>query len=184
MNIDHDEKERSRFMSLQKLMCNYAGFNRWANNTIVAWLATKPVEIIESKTSSSFLTVIETLVHIWNTEIFWLGLLESGNEELKFKEGFEGTNEAALNGLLKHSAKFSDYVHSLSEKNLEELVTLDQPWMKGEQPRYEIIQHCMNHSTYHRGQIITMARCIGITDPPMTDYNYYNMVVKKATNAT
>jgi len=49
------------------------------------------------------------------------------------------------------------------------------------QLKYQLLlmpQHCINHGTYHRGQIITIARNIGITDPPTTDYNYYNMVLK------
>jgi uncharacterized damage-inducible protein DinB len=33
----------------------------------------------------------------------------------------------------------------------------------------------MNHSTYHRGQIITIGRNLGFTDAPMTDYNFYNI---------
>jgi uncharacterized damage-inducible protein DinB len=38
--------------------------------------------------------------------------------------------------------------------------------------------HCMNHSTYHRGQIVTMGRNLGFTDAPMTDYNFYNVMAK------
>ncbi|MFB6801427.1 DinB family protein [Peribacillus butanolivorans] len=34
----------------------------------------------------------------------------------------------------------------------------------------------MNHSTYHRGQIITIGRNVGLTDAPMTDFNIYNFL--------
>ena len=40
-------------------------------------------------------------------------------------------------------------------------------------PQPDMIQHCLNQSTYHRGQIVTIARKIGLTDPPMTDYILY-----------
>jgi uncharacterized damage-inducible protein DinB len=36
--------------------------------------------------------------------------------------------------------------------------------------RADAIHHCMNHSTYHRGQIVTIARSLGIIDPPSTDF--------------
>jgi uncharacterized damage-inducible protein DinB len=43
----------------------------------------------------------------------------------------------------------------------------------GNVPRFEFLQHCINRSTYHRGQIITIARNAGITNPPITDYAIY-----------
>ena len=33
-----------------------------------------------------------------------------------------------------------------------------------------IILHVMNHGTYHRGQLVTMGRELGISDPPKTDF--------------
>ena len=36
-------------------------------------------------------------------------------------------------------------------------------------PQFYFIQHCMNYRIYHRGQIITIARNVGLADPPMTD---------------
>ncbi|MFN2424735.1 MAG: DinB family protein [Cryomorphaceae bacterium] len=31
----------------------------------------------------------------------------------------------------------------------------------------------MNHSTYHRGQLVTMGRQAGLSTPPQTDYIFY-----------
>jgi uncharacterized damage-inducible protein DinB len=43
---------------------------------------------------------------------------------------------------------------------------------KGEfnQKASDMIHHCMNHQTFHRGQIITMARQLGLTEFPRTDF--------------
>ncbi len=38
--------------------------------------------------------------------------------------------------------------------------------------------HVFNHSTYHRGQIVTIGRGLGYKDAPMTDYNFYNFFAK------
>jgi uncharacterized damage-inducible protein DinB len=166
-------------MSLQKLMTNYAGFNLWANGTLVQWLQTKPAELLDKEVPSSYPSIIGTIVHIWNTEVFWLQVLQATTPPPVFTDGFEGSNEDAMRVFVSQSEKFAYYVRSLSENELLEVCELDAPWMKGQQPRYEFIQHCLNHSTYHRGQIITIARNLGLTDPPMTDYNYYNMAIKK-----
>lgn len=39
----------------------------------------------------------------------------------------------------------------------------------------DIILHVFNHATYHRGQLITMGRQVGLTLPPRTDYIYFLM---------
>ncbi len=69
-----------------------------------------------------------------------------------------------------------------TEDDLLEKVYLDTPWVKGEMPRYEFLQHVFNHSTYHRGQVVTIGRNIDITDAPMTDYNFFNMALPGATS--
>ena len=38
---------------------------------------------------------------------------------------------------------------------------------------YEIAFHCLNHSTYHRGQLITILRQLGAIDLPGTDFIAY-----------
>lgn len=167
-------------MSLQKLMCNYADFNLWANKTLSEWLKTKPADLLDKEVPSSFPTIAKTVVHIWDTERFWLSVLKEEPPKPSFRQhAFEGTNEEAFTGLLNESEEFSKYIHSINDAELEKECYLDTPWVKGQLPKYEFIQHCMNHSTYHRGQIITIGRNVGITDAPMTDYNFYNMVGKK-----
>ena len=38
-------------------------------------------------------------------------------------------------------------------------------------PHWQMIMHCMNHSTYHRGQIITMLRELRIATIPAIEYD-------------
>ena len=162
-------------MSLQKLMNNYADYNLWANKTLIEWLKTKPAELLNKEVPSSFPSLIKSLAHLLDTERFWLLVLKGAKPAWN---NFEGTNEETLTGLLKESENFANYIHSLSESDLMEKCQLDTPWAKGPLPKYEFIQHCFNHGAYHRGQIITIGRNLGLTDAPNTDYNYFNMKVK------
>ena len=164
-------------MSLQKLMTNYAEFNLWANTMYADWLKIKPEALLHQEVASSYPSIILTVMHIWDTERFWLSILKNEIPE-KFTQDIPKNYLDSFSGLVNQSHAFHKYVNSLSENELTEECKLDMPWMKGQVPRYEFIQHCLNHSTYHRGQIVTIGRNIGFTDPPMTDYNYYNMVVK------
>jgi uncharacterized damage-inducible protein DinB len=167
-------------MSLQKLMSNYADYNLWSNKTLVEWLKTKPAESLEKEIPSSFPGIIATIVHIWDTERFWLSILQETPPPPSFRmNGYSGTSEEALSGIVEHSTAFSNYIRSSTDETLLQESYLDTPWVKGQLPKYEFVQHAFNHSTYHRGQVITIGRNLGFTDAPMTDYNFYNMVTKK-----
>jgi uncharacterized damage-inducible protein DinB len=168
-------------MSLQKLMTNYAAYNLWANETLVEWLRTKPAEVFELAVPSSFPSILKTFNHILAVEEFWHSVV--AETELK-NARYMATDielEEVISALLAQSQALVDFANTLSEKELLKEVDLDTPWVKGKKPRYEFLQHVFNHSTYHRGQIITIGRNIGLTDAPMTDYNFFNMAVEKAT---
>jgi uncharacterized damage-inducible protein DinB len=54
-------------MTLQ-IRQDYVEYNLWANQTIVNWLKAKPLDLMTQETPSSFPTIRETLLHIWNAK--------------------------------------------------------------------------------------------------------------------
>ena len=104
------------------------------------WLQTKPAGLLNKEVPSSYPSIAETMVHIWNTEVFWLQVLQAVAPPPVFKEKFDGTNEEAMAGWHQQSQLFAAYVGSLSESNLLEICVLDALWMSGQLPRYEFIQ--------------------------------------------
>jgi uncharacterized damage-inducible protein DinB len=155
------------------LMKNYAGYNLWANATLVNWLRSKPADVLAKEVPSSFTTIKSTIVHIWNTQRYWLSAIKKSKPESV--EEFTGTLEEAFKGLVEHSDEFADYVESMTDQQIEENNMVINPWFQCDFQNFEYIMQVMNHSTYHRGQIITMGRNLGFTDAPMTDYNFYNI---------
>lgn len=165
---------------LTSLMGDYALANRWAMDSLVSWLKTKPADIIEKDLASSFPGIRGTLVHIWDTERFWLSFIrKQPAPESYLMSGFPGTLEQVFEGAQKTSAELAEYVTSLDEQELAEILVLDKPWAQGSKTRYEFIQHCINHSSYHRGQAITLGHQVGFKDAPSTDFSFYLLVVKQ-----
>jgi uncharacterized damage-inducible protein DinB len=162
--------------SIVSLMKNYANYNLWANTTLVNWLKTKDADLLEKYVSSSFPSIRATIIHIWQTERYWLSILQKKEPEVY--SGFNGSTEEALNGLLEKSAELADFVEGLSEAEIEDTTLIVNPWFQSDFQNLEYIMHAGNHSTYHRGQVITIARNVGLIDPPMTDYNYFNVKVR------
>ncbi|GAB4034579.1 DinB family protein [Spirosoma gilvum] len=164
-------------VTVASLVHDYAAYNAWANKRLVDWLQTKPADLMEQEVPSSFPTLRETLVHIWDTQRFWLAVVQQVPMPTSFRlEGFHGTLDDVFIGLVTQSNQFAEYVRRLTEAELEQEVYFTTPWVDGVQTRLSFIQHCLNHSTYHRGQVVTIGRMVGLTDAPMTDYSFFRLI--------
>lgn len=165
-------------MSLKKIMSNYADYNLWVNQQFVNWLSPKSDELLYAEVPSSFSTIMKTLDHIWSTEEYWFSVISETAPTEKKAEN-ELSRDQIFEGLLNASAKLKQFIHSLSEEDLVKEVKITNPWFECELPISEYLIQVINHGTYHRGQIVTMGRNIGITDASNTDYNFYNVVKQK-----
>ena len=159
-------------MNGEKLIKDFAAYNTWANFQIIVWLKNSSPEILTQKIPSSFSTLKSTFLHIWNAERFWLSFLERKEFE-PFRKDFEENFEAFFEGIHRQSHDLEIFVNSVSSTKLEEEYTIDTPWLKGTKPCYIFIQHAINHSTYHRGQLITLGRIAGLENPPNTDFSKF-----------
>lgn len=162
-------------MSIKKLVDNYTAYNLWANTAIVQWLEKMDTQVLYQSTPSSFSSIDYTLQHILRTQKFWLRFV-TGKSYNDFDWSVrENQVEQILNELTKSSEAIVQEISDLREENLLQELILESAWAKNKLSCYEYIIHAINHSTYHRGQIITMARTIGITENvPNTDYNMFN----------
>lgn len=162
--------------SLAYAMKNFADYNHWANSTLVNWLRTKPTEILETELKSSFTTIRLTLIHILETQRYWLSIL---NPSAPYSgQDFDGDLNSTFDTLITQSQELAEHVESLTTAQIQSPTLIESQWFQCNFPNFEYIMHVVNHTTYHRGQVITMGRNLGFTDAPMTDYNFYNVMAK------
>jgi uncharacterized damage-inducible protein DinB len=156
---------------LTTLIQRYAAYNHWANQQMADWLRTGSEEQLSQEIESSFSSLKETVLHIWSAEYLWLQTVKDLSSDNNPAKNFEGSKEELLAGWLQASENFSNHVKTMS---LEDLQT-QRPRSRGDSYTViiDMIHHCMNHSTYHRGQLITMGRQAGLETPPRTDFIYY-----------
>lgn len=158
-------------MTLETLLKDYVTYNLWANELIVEWLKTKPLELMTRDVPSSFPSLQLTLLHIWSAEDGWRRRLEGEDPAQFISETFSGATADVFEGLLRNSLKFKDFINWQDAGFFDKKTSyVHYTGTHYEQFNAQIVQHCMQHSTYHRGQIVTMARHLGLTDPPKTDY--------------
>lgn len=164
-------------MTLTSMLQDFVRYNAWANRRLVEWLKTKPAGLMDADVPSSFSSIRSTLVHIWDTERFWFAVLKQVPPPPSFRfTGFDGSLEEVFEGIVAQSDAFAAYFDGLSEDELQEIVSFTTPWVEGSRKRAEFAQHAMCHGLYHRGQIVTIGRNIGLEDAPMTDYSFYLLI--------
>lgn len=172
-------KTKTQNSAFSNLVKDQVIYNLWANTRLVEWLKTKPAELLEKEIPSSFPSLRETLLHIWDVERGWLGHLKQKPVEAFRFTGYNGTLENIIENLLRDSQELMQYVNALPEEEILSRRFFSIPYVGDHTvPAFEIIQHTINHSTYHRGQLTSMGRQLGFTDAPMTDYMFYVLRAK------
>nr|WP_199158390.1 DinB family protein [Pedobacter sp. ASV2] len=158
--------------AITELMKNYANYNFWANMTLVNWLKKQSLALLEQEVKSSFKSVKATLIHILQTQEFWFSVI-SKTDFLRID--YKCDVEEIFDLLLQQSETLANYIHDMETVALEENVFVQSPWFHSNFQNFEYVMQVFNHSTYHRGQVITICHNLGIVGAPMTDYNYYNV---------
>jgi uncharacterized damage-inducible protein DinB len=151
----------------------YAHYNLWANRKLTELLVTIDDERLNQLIISSFKSIRETVYHIWDAETIWLERL-SNNEISSWPPSKIYNLETPLNILINSSENLLKLIENASPNFLE--IQTSYKDSKGNQystNNEEILHHVFNHSTLHRGQIITLLRQIGITQIPSTDFITY-----------
>lgn len=153
----------------------YVSYNLWANKEIAQLLESLPNETLDVEVASSFSTLRKTVYHIWDAEKIWLKRLQGTS--LDFWPSSKLTAAVPIRAFLEESEAYEAHVHGQLESTLMGDLTFDDT--KGAPytlPISGIIMHTMNHSTFHRGQLVTMLRGFGITELPKTDLiEYYRL---------
>jgi uncharacterized damage-inducible protein DinB len=162
-------------MSLQKFMANNARYHAWATQKFVDWLSSKPDELLHKEIPSSFNSMVKTLNHIWATDEYWYAIIAETSEYKKRREVTKFISKEIFEGIVHRANEITRLISSYSEEDLFKSIKIETPWFKCDLPKYEYVHQLINHGTYHRGQIVTIGRNIGITDGFITDYNFYNI---------
>jgi uncharacterized damage-inducible protein DinB len=139
------------------------------------WLMQTEPDVLYQKALSSFHSIDYTIQHILRLQKFWLAFIAEKDISNFNWSVRENEVEQILNELVTVSAQMTSVCSLFTESDLLNVLHLDMPWCKNDLSRYEYIVHAINHSTYHRGQVVTIARNLGITEGIVnTDYNFFN----------
>lgn len=154
-------------------------FNAWANRQLANVLREVDDEIYFKENISSFASIANTVLHTWGAQFIWLKRMQ-GESLGAFPHIGVKDKTISLDGLVNSSEDIQQFVASKDEMFLTS--TYSYKNLKGDpfEDSYEdTLFHVVNHSTYHRGQVITMLRLAGVEHVVSTDLIHYLRTLKK-----
>ncbi len=137
-------------------------YNEWANRRTIEGCESLDIEQLLEPLGGSFGSVRNTLAHIMDVEWLYLerwqgrsptGLpkVENYPDLVQIDERWKTIDEAMREYV--RALSHADLVRVLEFRNIAGNVFRDPLW--------QTMQHMVNHSTYHRGQVTTLLRQLG-----------------------
>ncbi len=157
-------------------------YNAWANRRLLAAAAALPRELLERDLATSHRSVWGTLLHIAWGEWLWLGRWQA--VPARGGDPNDCRSPAALGTRWAEIAREQlAFLAGLGARDFDRPIRYENP--PGTTWTYalsEMVRHVVNHSSYHRGQVASLLRRLGVT-PPATDYLVFFDEGRPATKA-
>jgi uncharacterized damage-inducible protein DinB len=159
---------------LKQLLLAHTAYSAWATSQLLKACSPLTFDQLDSGLGASHSSILRTFRHIHDSERVWLHrIIEGGSHPLPPGPAPEHSFEFLVQSWPELWQGYRQWLESASGAELTtELSTIVPNGADLRVPRWQIVLHAVNHSTLHRGQIITMLRTLGI-QPPNTDLTEY-----------
>jgi len=137
-------------------------YDRWANDLVFGCASKLTDEQFKRDLQSSHRSVRDTLAHIVAAEWIWLKRWLGTSPKSLFDPA-DFPDIASLSAKLKEvETEQIPFIETLTDQSLAgSLAYTNTKGERWEYPLGHMMQHLVNHSSYHRGQVTTMLRQLG-----------------------
>ncbi len=157
-------------------------YHYWARDRMLEAVGALDPQQFTRELGGSFRSVRDTLAHTYGAEWIWYARWHGeAPDALPTPEMFP-TFASIREAWLDHETRMRAFVEGLDDHGLERVLSYTllsgQP---GASVMWHMIQHMVNHASYHRGQVTTLLRQLGAAPPKSTDLiTYYREIGAKS----
>ena len=156
---------------MKPLLQQYAAYNVWANQKLFDCINNLSDDQVQREITSSFSSIYKTVLHMWFAEDIWWQRLKLAEQPVSAADLFTGSFSELQQLFNRQSAEWAAWVAQATEVQLTHVFAYQNSKKEQfKQPVYEMMLHVFNHGTYHRGQLVTMLRQLGVEKIPPTDF--------------
>lgn len=156
---------------MKEIILQYAAYHQWANGLLLSAVINLTTEQQHAGVQSSFPGLFKTFLHLLDAESIWWQRLKLKEKIEVPSETFTGDMQALRTQLQQQDRLWHEWVSGANEAALQhEFIYYNSRKERFKQPVYQMLLHLFNHGTYHRGQVVTMLRQLGVEKVPATDF--------------
>lgn len=149
-------------------------YHYWARDRVLDAVEALTPQQFTRDLGSSFRSVRDTLAHMYGAEWIWYSRWH-GETPTELPTPDKLPHLAAVRQVWRdHEKRMRAFVEGLDDHGLERVISYKllsgQP---GASVLWHMIQHVVNHASYHRGQVTTLLRQLGAAPPRSTDLITY-----------
>ena len=145
-------------------------YKTWADDVFYKAISKLPAEELTRERPMLFGNILSLLHHIYSMDVVWKSHLKATPHNLQTRNPEYSGSFATLRAeQVSINQWYEHYIESLSLDKHREIVNFTFiGGGEGKMRISEIIQHCVNHASYHRGHIEGVLYQMSI-EPPTTD---------------
>jgi len=156
---------------MKEILCQFSVYNIWANKLLLDAINHLPEEKQIQTVTSSFGSLKKTVIHMWDAEAIWWQRMKLLERIVIPSAGFNGTMKEAADSLLQQNKQWSEWISNAQDHVLQHVFQYHNSKREQfKQPVYQMLLHLFNHGTYHRSQLVTILKQLGIEKIPQTDF--------------
>jgi len=160
---------------MKELLQQYSSYHIWANELLMHCILELPIEQQEKEIPSSFPSFYKTFHHMLMAECAWWKRVTIEKPAIESVDAFSGSLKELCAILQQQSQLWNVWISKRTVAELQGMITYTHASGKTyTMPLYQIVLHVHNHGTYHRGQLVTMLREIGVGEIPQTDFSAWS----------
>jgi uncharacterized damage-inducible protein DinB len=137
-------------------------YHYWARDRALDAAATLTAEQFTRDLGSSFKSVRDTLAHLYSAEWAWYQRWHGISPSAMLPSDQFPDVASIRTAWAAHESKVRAFVDGLGETGLDQV--FEFKLLSGQEASavfWQMLQHIVNHASYHRGQVTTMLRQLG-----------------------
>ena len=165
-------------MSFSKeLFINDLRYSAWANQSLLDGCKTLSPTELKRDLRISHTNILATLNHICDAEKVWLDCLQSATPDGVWPQPTKPSSQLPLPELEQTWANIwrnlQQWLEALPADDLRVVLPIRLPPGLNHFPRWQILRHSLDHSIFHRGQVVGMIRTLGYIPPAINRMDFF-----------
>lgn len=144
-------------------------FHYWATRHVLDAVELLTAEQFTRDLGNSFPSVRDTLAHLYGADWIWCARWNRESPTALPDPRLFPDLVSLRKAWSEHEPILRATLKRFGEVGVDQPVEYVRNGVRYAQPFSQTFHHLVNHGTYHRGQVITMLRQLGVQGPPSTD---------------